>query len=526
MAAIDVRSAKERLHAPGEIACLDVREHGQYGEGHPFLAVPCPYSRLELTIASLVPRASVPIILVDDGDGVAARAGARLAGMGYARIDWIRGGAPAWEKAGFTLFKGVNVPSKTLGELVEENWHVPTIGPDELDAWRRAGLRVHVFDGRPSNEYAKMTIPGSRCMPNGELAHRWEAAVGDDAAPVVVNCAGRTRGIVGAAGLRLVDRRDAYALENGTQGWALSGRSLLHGARPDTLPRPDRRASRDRAEVFARTYGIEWIGPETALDLVMEPERSTYLFDVRDPAEYAHMRHPSFRPAPGGQLVQATDAWIGVRRARVILADDTGLRASLSAFWLRQLGYEVYVLPDLPDLAEDWGRDASGYCRRPDLAGVEPITAAEALERARLGSALLDLRPSTEYRAAHLEGARWTTRARLPDVARDRTILLVGEAQTAALAARDLREAGANDLRCVEGTEAAWRTAALPLVATPAVPSDGEAIDRLLFVHDRHDGNLKSARRYLAWETALTTQLDREERAEYRLDAIDFSRSP
>jgi hypothetical protein len=71
MAAIDPHEAKRRLHATGEIACLDVREHGQYGEGHPFLAVPCPYSRLETMVVGLVPRRDVPIILVDEGDGVA-----------------------------------------------------------------------------------------------------------------------------------------------------------------------------------------------------------------------------------------------------------------------------------------------------------------------------------------------------------------------------------------------------------------------------------------------------------------------
>src|ERR671927_742838 len=103
MPAVDARSAKARLHGPGEIACLDVREHGQYGEGHPFLAVPCPYSRLEVAVAAPVPRRSVPILLVDDGDGIAPRAASRLAAMGYAQVDWIEGGAPAWEAAGYTL---------------------------------------------------------------------------------------------------------------------------------------------------------------------------------------------------------------------------------------------------------------------------------------------------------------------------------------------------------------------------------------------------------------------------------------
>jgi rhodanese-related sulfurtransferase len=526
VAAIDARSAKERLHAPGEIACLDVREHGQYGEGHPFLAVPSPYSRLEVTVAPLVPRASVPILLVDEGDGVAERSAARLAQMGYRHVDWIEGGAPAWKAAGFTLFKGVNVPSKTLGELVEENWHVPMIGPDMLEAWRQADQRVHVFDGRPGAEYAKMTIPGARCMPNGELAHRWQKVIGEDTTPVVVNCAGRTRSIIGAASLKLIDSRNVFALENGTQGWAISGRTLRFGARPEALPPANRSASSRRAEDFARTHGIPRIDPTTALALACDRERSTYLFDVRDPAEHARAPHPCARSAPGGQLVQATDQWIGVRRARVILADDTGLRGSLAAFWLRQLGYEVYVLLNLPDLPDDWRLANPDPPRRPDLASIEPIGAVEAVARARRGDAFLDLRPSMEYRAAHLEGARWTTRARLPTVKNNRAVLLAGDAHIAALAARDLREAGVGDLRLVQGSERDWRAAGLALLETPQEPPDHDVIDYLFFVHDRHDGNLEAARQYLAWETGLTAQLDREERGEYRMDAIDFSRSP
>ncbi len=106
MAAIEAREAKRVLHTGAEIACLDVREHGQYGEGHPFLAVPCPFSRLEVLVLELVPRAGTRIILIDDGDGISERAASRLQALGYRLVDWIAGGVPAWVEAGFTLFKG------------------------------------------------------------------------------------------------------------------------------------------------------------------------------------------------------------------------------------------------------------------------------------------------------------------------------------------------------------------------------------------------------------------------------------
>ena len=526
MAAVDPKTAKARLHAPGEIACLDVREHGQYGEGHPFLAVPCPFSRLETSVAALVPRRNVPIVLVDHGDGVAPRAALRLGDMGYPRVDWIDGGAPAWRDAGYTLFKGVNVPSKTLGELVAEHWRVPSIGPEVLEAWRRDGRGVHLFDGRPGSEYAKMTIPGSRCIPNGELAHRWSAVVTDDASAVVVNCAGRTRSILGAAGLMLLGASTVYALENGTQGWALSGRTLQHGARPEPLPAPDLQDSRGRADAFARERGIPWITREIAQRLAFDADRTTYLFDVRDPAEHAKTAHPAAPSAPGGQLVQATDQWIGVRHARVILADDTGLRATLAAFWLRELGYEVHVLPDILSWPADWRLGPPDPPKVPELPRLDPVDAADAVALARQGAALLDLRVSLVYRSAHLEGARWTTRARLREHQHDSPVILVGDPEPTALAALDLREAGILDVRRVAGCEREWHQDGVPLVASPREPSDAEAVDYLFFVHDRHDGNLEAAQRYLAWETGLTTQLDQKEREEFRLETMNVSRSP
>jgi hypothetical protein len=54
-------------------------------------------------------------------------------------------------------------------------------------------------------------------------------------------------------------------------------------------------------------------------------------------------------------------------------------------------------------------------------------------------------------------------------------------------------------------------------VGSGAKPADGDAIDYLWFVHDRHDGNLDAARRYLAWEQGLIAQLDAEEKAEFDL---------
>lgn len=529
MKSIDARTAKARIHAHGEIAFLDVREHGQYGEGHPFLAVPCPFSRLEILAPSLIPRLGVPVILIDDGDGVSEHAARALAGLDYCDVCWIDGGAPAWKAAGFTLFKGVNLPSKTLGELIEECWHVPHVSADALDAWKSQGRAFHLFDSRPASEYCKMTIPASVCLPNGELPYRFAHAITDAETPVVINCAGRTRSIIGAAGLVLAGvSNPVYALENGTQGWALSGRALWHGA--DAAPFPamnaeSKGASAARAKAIAARYEIPFIAAQRLRALAEDEARTLYLFDVRTAEEFAAGTFPGAVWAAAGQLVQATDQWIGVRRARVVLIDDAGLRAAVTAVFLRQLGYDVFILV----------LDESGTTYEPLLradapapfapAALPTINAIDAAALPGAGGLLIDLRGSMEYRAGHLAGAVWSIRPRLAmiPIHPEQRIALVGDRSVVAVAAKDLSARGVSDIAHVAGDPALWRAAGVQIIASPNAPSDADAIDYLFFVHDRHDGNMESARRYLAWETGLVAQLDAAERGEYRIGVGPFA---
>jgi rhodanese-related sulfurtransferase len=535
--AITPKRAKARLHGGGEIAFLDVREAGQFGEEHPMFAVPCPYSRLELEVEALVPNRRVPVLLLDAGDGVSERAARRLDGLGYSDVSVVAGGAPAWAAAGLTLFKGVNVPSKTLGELAEAIWHPQTVDAATLDAWREEKRRLQLFDSRPPAEHSKMRPPGSVCLPNGELAHRFAAAVSDPELPVVVHCAGRTRSITGAIGLRLAGvPNPVFALENGTQGWTLAGLELERGAA--ALPYPDvdeaaRAGSRERALRFIQDWGIPSIESDGIAALQSDPTRTVYIFDVRSREEYDAGHFPGAVHAPGGQLVQASDQWIGVRRACVVLCDDTGMRAALAAFWLRQLGFQPYVLagadvciPSLPGSVRE-----EGPSLRPTLdkgSALVPISPGEANNGMAEGKAsILDLRPSQDYRAGHAAGAIWTTRPRLGrsllsargvGAPAPVTVLVADDPALAELAAMDLREAGLNEIRILEGGMAAWQRAGLPVEVSPERPSPDEAIDFLQFVHDRHDGNLEAARRYLEWEQGLVAQLDPEERSEFRLE--------
>jgi rhodanese-related sulfurtransferase len=379
-----------------------------------------------------------------------------------------------------------------------------------------------IVDGRPFAEYRKMSIPGAICCPNGELALRIEEIAPDPGTKIVVNCAGRTRSIIGAQTLLdLGIPNQVFALENGTQGWYLAGLELEHGARrrhSDDAGAAEIRQLRARAWQFAITRRVTAVAPADAQAWLRDPSRTTYLLDVRTAEEHAAQAVPAFRHAPGGQLIQATDQWVAVKGARLVLADAELVRAPVVAGWLRQLGHEAYVLDGGIGAAAtlDWPQPPG----RPALIDPTPIAAGEmalALDNGALQ--IFDLRPSMAFRKGHIAQARWSIRPRIAATANRRitTVLAAEEPGVAALAALDLAAAGCSDIRRLAGGVADWRNAGLPILATRDHPADADCIDFLFFAHSRHEGDAEAARQYLAWETGLLAQLDAQERGTFEI---------
>lgn len=521
---VDADTLRTWLSDGGELALLDVREHGQYGERHLFFAVPIPYSVFELRLPELAPDPRVRAVLYDEGDGVAERAAARAAALGYTNVRVLRGGAEAWERAGGTLFAGVNVPSKAFGELIEIERQTPHVTAEELKAMAEAGENMVIVDGRTVAEFQRVSIPGGRSCPNGELALRIDAIAPDPNTTIVVNCAGRTRSIIGAQTLiDLAVPNRVVALENGTQGWALAGLELDRGANgriPSTALPPDLVGRRHRVRRLAKTRGVRFIGPAELAGWLKDPTRTTYIVDVRSDEEFSSDGLPDTIHAPGGQLVQATDQWIGVRGARVVVVDGELVRAPVIAAWLRQLGHEAYVLDGGIEAARrlDLNRSSGAAVR----IGVLPTASPSELKALADNGfvQVVDLRSSAAYREAHIRGAKWSIRPRLPALDVDPslpTILIADEPRIAEIAAIDLGETGMADIRRLEGGVEAWRDAALPLLATPDRPADDERIDFLFFTHRRLFGDPEHSRQYLAWEIGLVDQLGEQERAAFSI---------
>jgi rhodanese-related sulfurtransferase len=500
-----------------ELAILDVREELIYSGSHLLHARSAPLSRLELKVPNLVPRRGTRMVLVDGGDGLAERAAGILGRHGYEYLRVLEGGDAGWSAAGYLLFSGVNVPSKAFGEVVEHAAATPSIDAAELKRMIEAGEDLVIVDSRPFDEFNRVSIPTATNVPGAELVLRVPELAPSPTTTVVVNCAGRTRSIIGAQSLinaGLPNR--VVALRNGTMGWSLAGLAPDRGQdrRVEALP-PSPRAlawAKGAAETVARRCGIRIIDMEQLHAWQKEADRTLYLFDVRDPREYAASHVTGALSAPGGQLVQATDQYTGTLNARIVLVDDLAVRATMTASWLRQMGWkDVFVLvaagtetgwPAAPVLA---------IAERPELR-LDPAALAALLEQG--AATVIDLSLSRDYRKGHVAGTWFAIRSRLDRAlpvidAHDMIVLTSEDGILAALALDEAMTLTDLPVRYLGGGNAAWTASGRSLTAEHPRFAD-EPVDAWLKPYERASGTTEAMQEYLAWEVDLLERIKRD----------------
>jgi rhodanese-related sulfurtransferase len=513
---ISARRVSERLAGTDELALLDVREQGVHYRGHPFFACAAPLSRLEMVIADLVPRKSAPVVVLDGGDSedqkqdLAEKAAKKLSELGYWDVSVLDGGCAAWKAEGFELFSGVNVPSKAFGEFVEHHYATPRITPAELKQLQSL-KQVVIVDSRPFEEYQRMNIPGAIDMPGAELAWRIHDLAPKPDTVVVVNCAGRTRSIIGCQSLRNAGiPNPVVALKDGTMGWDLAGLECEKGsARAAPAPSPEgRKKALAAAQRVAKRFGVKFCSTEQKRAWKNDPNRTLYILDVRTREEFERGHVAGSRHAPGGQLVQASDEYVGVRNARVVLVDPDQVRAVMTASWLNQMNWpEVYVLED-PELVE------SGP-RRPRIPGSPAWPTVSSIAE---GAAVLDLSTSLRFHHAHIPGAWWGVRSRLQEAKEkipsfSKLVLTSEDSILAHLTAPEAATLWPEaEIRVLEGGNAAWKGPTESGVERATTTRD----DVWYKPYDHASDYKKHARDYLDWEVALVEQIKRDPTIRFR----------
>lgn len=522
---VDAATLIQWLRDGGELAVLDAREQGVYFQSHLFHAACIPLSQLELVLPRSVPRQDTRVVWCDDGipdvagTTLAQRAAAKAQDLGWGNQHVLVGGTVGWAANGGELYSGVNVPSKAFGEFVEHTYGTPRITAAELHTMIADETDMVVLDSRPLQEFRNMSIPTGIDCPGAELVYRVKELVTDPETLVVVNCAGRTRSIIGSQSLINAGLENrVVALENGTMGWELAGFDVARGDEahaPDPGPVGEEWAVSAAAEVAER-FGVRRISVDELERWRADVTRTTYLFDVRTPPEFEAGHLDGSTNSPGGQLVQATDEYAATRNARFVLVDDNGVRATMTASWLRQLGWNDAVILDADVRELDV---VTGSAARLPV-GVAPTIKVSELA-ARVGDdglAVLDVGTSLKYRKkGHIPGSYWGVRSRL-HAAR----AVVGEVQMLVITSTDgqLAKLTVPDAQgfwpdavvvALAGGNKAWRHAGHPMKPGFELPTT-EADDVWYKPYDHDDASAAPhhMQEYLTWEIALVDQLERD----------------
>lgn len=519
----DVRSA---LLEKCEIAFLDVREEDPHAQAHPLFAANFPLSRVELDAYSKLPRRDVQIVTLDEGDvdlleSDAMHAARRLVALGFSRVAVFAGGVRAWQAAGGELFRDVNVPSKSFGELVEAKRHTPSLSAPEVKAMIDQQADVVIVDARRYDEYNTMSIPTATSCPGAELVLRIAELAPRPETQVIVNCAGRTRSIIGTQSLINAGiPNKVSALRNGTIGWTLAGQVLDKGETrkfKDVSEQTIQNAAA-RARSVAERAGVKSATWSDAQAWQSQAERTTYFFDARTPEEFAAGHIAGFRSTPGGQLVQETEMVAPVRGARIVLVDTDGVRANMTASWLAQMAWDVHVLTELPVGVFSATGPWVAECAK--LPSVQAITVAE-LAAASAGDAahdvaakkflVIDLSKHAQYVQAHIPGAQYVLRSQfrqalsqLPKASA--YVLVCPDGLLSGYAYAEIAALVSAPVSVLTGGMQAWKVAGLAL-EKGATALLSEPIDRYKRPYEGTDAPHEAMQAYLDWEFGLVAQL-------------------
>lgn len=526
--AVTPEDTQRALQSEQRLAVIDIREPLDYSHGHIGESTLVPRRLLEFRLPAVVPNETATVILCDR-HGERAHIDADWLGvLGYEDVSYIEGGMDAWENAGLRTIEaqdGVystafNYPSKDFGEKVQVEEDVEQIQPEELnDLLDDEDEDVLVTDVRTPDEYRSMTIPGALNVEGVDLG-LYIGRLRDEKQTVVVNCAGRTRSIIGTASLKKLGFENVYELENGTMGWDLAGYELEHGAdrhvRKMDLDEEYRGEIRSAATSLLEANDIPLISVDEFRSFRDDENEVVYPVDVRTLDEYEAGHVPGTVAVPGGQAIQTADEHFAVRNGTIVFLSDEHIRSAITAYWFDEMGFpDVTVLEDGltgwqdAGLSLATGREQTPPLRQTDIADMVTYVSASELATSRDSgdSEVIDIRTSERFERGHIPGAKWVPRYELEgwlDQTDDGTSLPPvltcqrGHFSTYAAAAVQ-HELGHGNVRVLEGGTAAWEDSERPLEEGTG-GMDFEPRDDVPKPYQQGDWAKQA---YLDWEEAL-----------------------
>lgn len=504
---INAQALKTLMVSEALYAVLDVRDWGEFTVEQIPEALSLPRGHLEKYIAVLVPKKDVHVILYCDTGERSARAAATLESLGYTNVSVVDGGLRGWKAAGYATIHGGSLRGKQYGERLQVEEEIPEMTAEELHARLARSEKLYILDTRTEPEFLVSHLPGAYSVPGGQLALTVTDIVQERSIPVVTNCAGRTRSLLGAHLLWRMGFPHVYALKGGTGAWRIAGYGSELQSGPGAVPPPASAAGQTACAQFAERAAIEdhisFLSPQE-LKSRQDQGELLYLLDVRQLDEYRAGHIPGAHFCPGTQTALLVECFIGVKNATIVTMCDARARGILAASLLQAMGYPhvsvldggtaawtaqgfslasgaphevdygqpgwlTRLLPGLPVGVESQALPIPGLADA--RAQTSFITPKVLQDRLATGErfVLLDLRSAGDFATAHVPGARWLSRGRLDlqieQEAPDKNTVVVlycRKGNESTLSTPVLKNLGYQQVLVLQGGFASWKDAGLP----------------------------------------------------------------
>ena len=170
--------------------------------------------------------------------------------------------------------------------------------------------------------------------------------------------------------------------------------------------------------------------------------------------------------------MQETDHNAAVRGARIVLIDDQLIRAYMTASWLGQMNWEVYVLET--DFSQVFTENGAWRAQVPQAKQIQRITSTQ-LNRFKQQQDIViwDVSTFAQYKKGHIDGAAWLLKADAIELVqkseyqtKTAIVLTCEQAILANFAAEEIEPylAENQQLYVLEGGNAGWTSAGYTLI--------------------------------------------------------------